>query len=155
MKNCSKTSLLCVGKTQGYSPIMVHTGGLGPKFRRQVYERVGITSGGSRGAGRLGSPPPLIFRPSWGPKGRKNFFWRPPPPRPPPPLSQGLDPALITVVEAFEKEKKICHFGPKRLTGACEKVEKQLTTFLIKTSTQKMGIRTWGNITENKSGWTF
>ena len=27
MKNCSTTSLLCVGKTQGYSPIMVHTGG--------------------------------------------------------------------------------------------------------------------------------
>ena len=57
MKNCSTTSLLCVGKTQGYSPIMVHTGRLGPKFRRQVYERVGITSGGSRGAGRPVSPP--------------------------------------------------------------------------------------------------
>ena len=62
MKNCSTTSLLCVGKTHGYSPIMVHTGRLGPKFRRQVYERVGITSGGSRGAGGPGSP--LIFRPS-------------------------------------------------------------------------------------------
>ena len=39
-------------------------------------------SGGSRGgAGGPGSP--LIFRPNWGPKGRKKFFWRathPPPP---------------------------------------------------------------------------
>ena len=26
-----------------------------------------------------GSPPPLILRPNWGPKGRKKFFWRPPP----------------------------------------------------------------------------
>ena len=28
-------------------------------------------------------PAPLIFRPNWGPKGRKNVFWRPRPPRPP------------------------------------------------------------------------
>ena len=154
MKNCSTTSLLCVGKTQGYSPIMVHTGRLGPKFRRQVYERVGITSGGSRGAGGPGGPgPPLFLYQAEARMAEKIFFGdRPPAPCPLPPLSQGLDPALITVVEAFEKEKKICHFGPKRLTGACEKVEKQPTTFLIKTSTQKMGIRTWGNITENKSG---
>ena len=149
MKNCSTTSLLCVGKTQGYSPIMVHTGRLGPKFRRQVYERVGITSGGSRGA-RGARVPPLFLDQAEARKAEKKFFGDRPPA--PPPLFQGLDPALITVVEAFEKEKKICHFGPKRLTGACEKVEKQLTTFLIKTSTQKMGIRTWGNITENKSG---
>ena len=26
------------------------------------------------------APAPLIFRPKWGPKGRKKFFWRPPPP---------------------------------------------------------------------------
>jgi len=36
------------------------------------------------------SPPtPLIFRPNWGPRGPKNFFWRPP-------LSQSLDPALTS-----------------------------------------------------------
>ena len=33
-------------------------------------------------------PPPLIFRPNWDPKGRKNFFE---PGAPPPHLSQGLD----------------------------------------------------------------
>ena len=27
-----------------------------------------------------GGPAPLIFRPKWGPKGGKKFFWRPPPP---------------------------------------------------------------------------
>ena len=44
MENCSKTSLLCVGKTPGELPIMVgHTGKLGPKFRLQVHERSGIT----------------------------------------------------------------------------------------------------------------
>ena len=44
MKNCRKTSLLCVGKTPGVLPIMVgHTGKLGPKFRLQVHERLGIT----------------------------------------------------------------------------------------------------------------
>ena len=32
-----------------------------------------------------GGPGPLIFRPKWGPKGRKKFFWRPPPL----PFSQG------------------------------------------------------------------
>ena len=31
-------------------------------------------------------PAPLIFRPKWGPKGRKKIFWRRPPP-----LSQSLD----------------------------------------------------------------
>ena len=60
MKNCSTTSLLCVGKTQGYSPIMVHTGRLGPKFRLQVYERVGIISGGSRGGTAPRPLPPYL-----------------------------------------------------------------------------------------------
>ena len=50
---------------------------------------------GIQGRGLGGSAsPPLIFRPDWGPKGRKKFFGdRPPPPPPPPPtpLSQGLD----------------------------------------------------------------
>ena len=82
MKNCSKTSLLCVGKTQGYSPIMVHTGGLGPKFRRQVYERVGITSGGSRGA-RGARVPPLFLDQAEARKAEKIFFGdRPPAPSP-------------------------------------------------------------------------
>ena len=44
-------------------------------------------SGGSRG-GALGErPPPLIFRPNWGPKGRKKFLGD----RLPPPSSQFLD----------------------------------------------------------------
>ena len=50
---------------------------------------------------------PLIFRPNWGPNGRKKFFWEmapplisgsgwsPPPSPPPPPLSEGLDPLLL------------------------------------------------------------
>ena len=42
-------------------------------------------SGGSRG-GSWGAAPPLIFRPKWGPKGRKKNFLRPPPP---PPLISG------------------------------------------------------------------
>ena len=46
---------------------------------------------------------PLTFRPNWGPKGPKKFFWRPPSPSylrvwmtatPPPPLSQSPVPAL-------------------------------------------------------------
>ena len=43
------------------------------------------------GEGPEGPGVPLIFRPKWGPKGRKKLFWRPGPP----PLSQGLaDPPL-------------------------------------------------------------
>ena len=44
-----------------------------------------------------GPGPPLIFRPKWGPNGRKNFFGDRPPPLsqdlddPPPPPSEGLD----------------------------------------------------------------
>ena len=45
-------------------------------------------SGGSRG-GVQESGPPLIFRPNWGPKGRKKFFWRLSSP-----LSKGLDKRL-------------------------------------------------------------
>ena len=47
------------------------------------------TSGAFRG-GAGGSPPPLIFRPNWGQRGRKNFLGRPLPP-PPPPFSKGLN----------------------------------------------------------------
>ena len=54
-----------------------------------------------QGRGPGANPPPLIFRPKWDPKGRKNFFWRPGPPylrvwmtSPPSPLSEGLDPPL-------------------------------------------------------------
>ena len=60
----------------------------------QLDQRVVDPGEGPRGPG---SPP--IFRPNWGPKGRKKFFWRPPPPyqrfwMTAPPLSQGLDAAL-------------------------------------------------------------
>ena len=61
-----------------------------------------------------GEVPPVIFRPNWGPKGGKIFFWRPPPPqRPlPPPLSQGLDPALpMTWIQPFiDQERLSCFF---------------------------------------------
>ena len=57
-------------------------------------------SGGSRG-GTWGGPPPLIFRPNWGPKGWKKFFLETGPPLLseglddcPPPLSEGLGPPL-------------------------------------------------------------
>ena len=39
-----------------------------------------------------GGPPPLVFRPNWGPRGRKSFFCDRPPP---PPLSGGLDAPLV------------------------------------------------------------
>ena len=42
-----------------------------------------------RGSGGSASPPPLIFRPDWGPKGRKKFFGDRPPPPPPPPFISG------------------------------------------------------------------
>ena len=67
-------------------------------------------SGGSRGEVRGASLPPFIFRPNWGPKGRKKFETAPPPlslgvvglvdcppPPPPPPLrpfSEDLYPPL-------------------------------------------------------------
>ena len=56
-------------------------------------------SGGSR-EGARGAWTPLIFRPKWGPKGRKNYFGDCPPPylmvwmTAPPLLSDGLDPPL-------------------------------------------------------------
>ena len=51
-------------------------------------------------------PPPLIFRPKWGPKGPKKIFGRRPlpylrvwmTPPPPNPLSEGLDPPLSRTV---------------------------------------------------------
>ena len=52
-----------------------------------------------RGGAQPGAP--LIFRPNWGPKGKKKFFRDCPPPPSKglddwePPLSQGLDPALL------------------------------------------------------------
>ena len=61
---------------------MVHTGRLGPKFRRQVYESVGITSGGSRGAGGP-APPPLFLDQAEARMAEKIFFGDRPPPPPP------------------------------------------------------------------------
>ena len=59
---------------------------------------------GTRLQWRIQGRAPLIFRPKWGPKGRKIFSWgRPPPPLyvrawmvalPPTPSSEGLDPPL-------------------------------------------------------------
>ena len=61
-----------------------------------------VDPGGTGGPG-----PPLFLDQAEARMAEKIFFGdRPPAPRPLPPLSQGLDPALITVVESFEKEKK-------------------------------------------------
>ena len=64
------------------------------------------SSGGSRGG-----PPPLIFRPNWGPKGPKFFFWDQTPLTPyirvcmnaPPgsPLSEGLYPSTTAQYRSF------------------------------------------------------
>ena len=72
--------------------------------------------GGSRG-GALGPPPPFIFRPKWGQKGRKKLFADRSPPlskglddhHPPPPLSQGLDPALWWIWKVILSIEFILH----------------------------------------------
>ena len=68
-----------------------------------------LLSGGSR----RGAPPSLIFRPNWGPKGRKKCFWdRPPylrvwtPALPSPPLSEGLNPTLLLILLKDSYPKK-------------------------------------------------
>ena len=47
-----------------------------------------------------GEGAPLSFRPNWGPRGQKKFFWETGPPMmtAPPFLSQSLDPALIIII---------------------------------------------------------
>ena len=46
------------------------------------------------------APPPLIFRPHWGPKGRKKVFWRPlaPPPSPPYLVCPSAPPFVLSVL---------------------------------------------------------
>ena len=70
-----------------------------------------------------GDPGPvLIFRPNWGPKGRRNFSETDLPPFPqgladppaPPPLSQGLDPALFFIY----------NFGQKRFPFRLPSIDK-------------------------------
>ena len=66
---------------------------------------LGIFSDGSRGRDP-GGPPPLIFRPKWGPKGLKKVWDRCPP------SSQGLDdspppPVLSKGLESLRKEISI------------------------------------------------
>ena len=75
-------------------------------------------SGGSRG-GAWGPGSPLIFRPNWGPKGGKKFFWRPAPHfskglddpthTPPPPIISrfGASTALPMLIMSF-----ICNLPP-------------------------------------------
>ena len=77
-------------------------------------------SGGSRGEARGACPPPLIFRPNCGPKGRKTFFETAPPPS----LSEGLDPPL-----RWYWEPSVCttaEFQPKLgnsfMSKCCHKV---------------------------------
>ena len=61
------------------------------------------TSGGSREGARGGAP--LIFRPNWGPKGRKKFLWRLPAPylrvwmtAPPPPYLKVWTPTAYRLI---------------------------------------------------------
>ena len=65
-----------------------------------------------------GGPSPLIFRPNWGPKGRKKFFGDRSPliqgsgwPSPLPPLFQGVDPALYSSTKTGEKENVLTVLG--------------------------------------------
>ena len=58
-------------------------------------EVVWVSSGWSRGG--VGGPPPLIFRPIWGPKGR-NFFFE----TGSPPLSQGQDQRPLSLSEGLD-----------------------------------------------------
>ena len=72
---------------------------------------------------RPGARPFLIFRPNWGPKGRKTFFWRPSPPfskglddrypPPPLPLSHGLDLAVSCIVWTLIRYMTL-HFRVRR-----------------------------------------
>ena len=77
--------------------------GVGPRFCAVILLLSSSKiSGGSRG-GAGGPGAPFIFRPNWGPKGRKKTFWWPLPSlslglddRPPPsPLSEGLYSSLF------------------------------------------------------------
>ena len=70
------------------------------------------SSGGSRG-GTRGARAPLIFRPKWGPKGRKFFLETPPPLylrvwMTWSPLSQGLYPALSEGPVSSRRSVKKC-----------------------------------------------
>ena len=94
----------------GVLPTMAFTGKLRPKavpfsgFKYMKGWGFPVADSGE-GPGARPPPPSLIFGPKWSPKGRKKVFGRPPPP-PPPLLSQGLDPALISLVEVFKKVRK-------------------------------------------------
>ena len=70
-------------------------------FNSVLKSSLDVFSGGSR-EGAQGARPLLIFRPKWGPMGRKRFLWgRPSHPLisgcgwPGPPLSKGLDLPLV------------------------------------------------------------
>ena len=73
-------------------------------FRLQVYERVGISGGRSRGRARgaQAPPPPPIFGPNWARSAEKNFGKTAPLPC----LFQGLDLGLISLVEVYKKVRK-------------------------------------------------
>ena len=72
-------------------------------FRLQVYERVGISMGGSRGGARGAQAPPPYFWTKLRPEVPKKILGRPPPP---PCLFQGLDPGLISLVKVYKKSKE-------------------------------------------------
>ena len=63
------------------------------------------------GPGTPSPPPPplfpLFFRPNWGLKGRKKFFWRPSPlPPQAPPLFEGLNPLLLCLISLVHSKNQ-------------------------------------------------
>ena len=66
-----------------------------------------------------GGPPPLIFKPNWGPKGRQKCFETAPRPPPPAPLSGCLDPPLASdpfTWDSFSPYKRVLRYTRKLST---------------------------------------
>ena len=77
---------------------------------------------GDPGEGPGGAWTPLNFRPNWGPKGRRQFFWDAPTPAPT--LNEGLDPPLrwsweLSVCTTAEFQPKL---GSSFVSKCCHKV---------------------------------
>ena len=105
--------------------------GGGMSLRRQVLHCKSHTFSGIRrykpvadiGEGP-GLPPLFILRPNWGPKGRKNIFWRPPLP-PPPYLRDDRDaPTPVVWIRHCKQHQKCRHHSWLKLTS-------QLATWVL------------------------
>ena len=77
------------------------------------HKMLAVYSGGSR---RGAHPPPVIFRPNWGPKGRNIFCFRPPP------LSRGQGDRALPYLKV-----RICSYGAQPLVKSfCKTLLKSL-----------------------------